>query len=112
MDFDFTPEQQTFRREVRAWLAEHVPADLGLVVPGADDPFATSVVPDEVVTHHVVDPDVVVVQEEALRHHATQVVVGEHWFALSNHVVSRLAGREGYARLDASTGRPVTEGAA
>src|SRR4026208_2410257 len=28
MDFDFTPEQQTFRREVRAWLAEHVPADL------------------------------------------------------------------------------------
>jgi len=98
--------------EDRAWLAEHVPADLGLVVASADDPFATSVVPDEVVTHHVVDPGVVAVQEEALRHHATQVVVGEHWFALSNHVVSRLAGREGYARLDASTGRPVTEGAA
>jgi alkylation response protein AidB-like acyl-CoA dehydrogenase len=28
MDFDFTPEQQAFRGEVRAWLAEHVPADL------------------------------------------------------------------------------------
>ena len=28
MDFDFTPEQQDFRREVRAWLAENVPADL------------------------------------------------------------------------------------
>ncbi|HEV8441573.1 MAG TPA: acyl-CoA dehydrogenase family protein [Methylomirabilota bacterium] len=28
MDFDFTPEQQAFRREVRAWLAAHVPADL------------------------------------------------------------------------------------
>src|SRR6266545_917283 len=28
MDFDFTPEQQAFRAEVRAWLAEHVPADL------------------------------------------------------------------------------------
>jgi alkylation response protein AidB-like acyl-CoA dehydrogenase len=28
MDFDFTSEQQAFRREVRAWLAAHVPADL------------------------------------------------------------------------------------
>jgi alkylation response protein AidB-like acyl-CoA dehydrogenase len=28
MDFDFTPEQQAFRAEVRAWLAAHVPADL------------------------------------------------------------------------------------
>jgi alkylation response protein AidB-like acyl-CoA dehydrogenase len=28
MDFDFTQEQQDFRREVRAWLAENVPADL------------------------------------------------------------------------------------
>ena len=97
--------------EDRAWLAAHVPGDRGLVVPGADDPFATSVVPDDVVTHHVVDPSVVAVQQEALRHHATQVVVGEGWFALSNHVVSRLAGREGYARLDASSGRPVSEGA-
>lgn len=98
--------------EDRAWLADHVPADAGYVVPGERDPFATSVVPDEVVTHHVVDPSVVAVQEDALRHHATQVVVGEGWFALSNHVVSRLAGREGYARLDPSTGRPVAEGAA
>jgi N-acetyl-1-D-myo-inositol-2-amino-2-deoxy-alpha-D-glucopyranoside deacetylase len=98
--------------EDRAWLADHVPADLDLVVPGESDPFATSVVPDEVVTHEVVDASVVAVQEEALRHHATQVVVGEGWFALSNRVVSRLAGREGFARLDASSGRPVSEGAA
>jgi alkylation response protein AidB-like acyl-CoA dehydrogenase len=28
MDFDFTPEQQAFRREVRAWLAENVPVDM------------------------------------------------------------------------------------
>jgi alkylation response protein AidB-like acyl-CoA dehydrogenase len=28
MDFDFTPEQQGFRREVREWLAARVPADL------------------------------------------------------------------------------------
>jgi N-acetyl-1-D-myo-inositol-2-amino-2-deoxy-alpha-D-glucopyranoside deacetylase len=97
--------------EDRTWLAEHVPAGRGLVVPAQADPFFPSVVPDEVVTHHVVDPSVVPVQSEALRHHETQVVVGEGWFALSNHVVARLAGREGYARLDPSTGRPVSEGA-
>src|SRR5207244_5241539 len=28
MDFDFTPEQQRFRAEARAWLAENIPADL------------------------------------------------------------------------------------
>ena len=28
MDFDFTPEQQRFRAEARAWLTENVPADL------------------------------------------------------------------------------------
>jgi alkylation response protein AidB-like acyl-CoA dehydrogenase len=28
MDFDFTPEQQAFRLEVRGWLAAHVPDDL------------------------------------------------------------------------------------
>jgi alkylation response protein AidB-like acyl-CoA dehydrogenase len=28
MDFDFTPEQQSFRGKVRGWLAAHVPPDL------------------------------------------------------------------------------------
>jgi alkylation response protein AidB-like acyl-CoA dehydrogenase len=28
MDFDFSPEQQSFRNEVRSWLASHVPATL------------------------------------------------------------------------------------
>jgi alkylation response protein AidB-like acyl-CoA dehydrogenase len=28
MDFDFADTQQAFRRDVRSWLAEHVPADL------------------------------------------------------------------------------------
>jgi len=95
--------------EDRQWLAEHVPADRGLVVPGDDDPFASSVVPDPVVTHAVVDPSVVPLQARALLSHETQVVVGDGWYALSNHVVSRLAGREGYARLDAATGRPTRE---
>ena len=63
------------------------------------------------VTHTVVDPSVVPVQSWALQCHETQVVVGDGWYALSNHVVARLAGREGYARLDAATGRPTTEGA-
>jgi len=97
--------------EDRSWLAEHVPDDRGVVVPGEGDPFPSQVVPDEVVTHTVVDPSVVPVQARALQAHETQVVVGDGWYALSNHVVSRLAGREGYARLDAATGRPTSEGA-
>ena len=43
-------------------------------------------------------------QIEALRAHATQVVVGDGWFALSNDIVSRLPGREGYARMDPRSG--------
>ena len=96
--------------EDRAWLAEHVPADQGFVVPAATDPFPSSVVPDELVTHRVVDPSVVPVQVKALTCHETQVVVGDGWYALSNHVVSRLAGREGFALLDPATGRPLSEG--
>jgi len=95
--------------EDRLWLAEHVPPDRGLVVLGPDDPFMSCVVPDDVVTHRVVDPSVIPVQSRALMAHETQVVVGDGWYALSNHVVSRLAGREGFARLDAASGRPTSE---
>jgi N-acetyl-1-D-myo-inositol-2-amino-2-deoxy-alpha-D-glucopyranoside deacetylase len=52
----------------------------------------------------VVDPSVVPRQLEALRAHATQAVVGDGWFALSNDVVSRLPGREGYALMDPRSG--------
>jgi N-acetyl-1-D-myo-inositol-2-amino-2-deoxy-alpha-D-glucopyranoside deacetylase len=98
--------------EDRAWLAAHVPSGEGWVVPGDGNPYAGSVVPDEVVTRAVIDPTAVATQTRALRHHETQVVVGEGWYALSNRYVFRLAGREGYARLDPATGRPLPEGAA
>jgi N-acetyl-1-D-myo-inositol-2-amino-2-deoxy-alpha-D-glucopyranoside deacetylase len=104
---------QSWVLEDRAWLAEHVPADRDLIVPSPGDPFGSSVVPDAVVTHAVRDPSVVAAQSEALTFHETQVVVGDGWYALSNHVVARLAGREGFARLDPETGQPIgREGAA
>lgn len=93
--------------EDRRWLASHVPPETGYAVPSPNDPVAPSVVDDDVVTHAVVDPAVVEQQQEALRSHATQVVVGDGWFALSNDVASRLAGREGYSVMDPATGELV-----
>lgn len=70
--------------------------------------FPPSVVADEVVTHAVIDPDAVDQQVAALRHHRTQVTLGpERTFALSNDIAALLPGREGYARLDPATGRPL-----
>ncbi|MBM6400849.1 PIG-L family deacetylase [Phycicoccus sp. MQZ13P-5] len=102
----------SWAEEDTGWLHAHVPSDAGWVLPGPDSAYAANVVPDEVVTHAVVDPGVVPRQARALRAHETQVVVGDGWYALSNHHVFRLAGREGYARLDPTTGRPLPEGAA
>lgn len=94
--------------EDRAWLAANVPPETGYAVPAATDPVAPSVVDDDLVTHAVVDPGVVARQQEALRSHATQVVVGNGWFALSNNVATRLAGREGYGVMDPVTGKLMT----
>ena len=41
MDFQYTPEQQDFRREVRGWLEAHLSPDLCV-----DDPFDERVAPD------------------------------------------------------------------
>src|SRR5882724_2577352 len=41
MDFQYTPEQQAFRREVRGWLEAHLSPDLCV-----DDPFDERVAPD------------------------------------------------------------------
>ncbi|GGB72955.1 N-acetyl-1-D-myo-inosityl-2-amino-2-deoxy-alpha-D-glucopyranoside deacetylase [Knoellia flava TL1] len=93
--------------EDRVWLASHLPSGTGYAVPSPNDPYPPSVVDDDLVTHAVVDPSVVERQQEALRAHETQVVVGEGWFALSNNIASRLPGREGYALLDPTTGALV-----
>jgi len=44
MDFQYTPEQEAFRREVRGWLEQNLPADLCV-----DDPFDERVAPDRAV---------------------------------------------------------------
>ncbi len=96
--------------EDRAWLAAHVDPGLGYAVPGPDADYRSAEVPDDVVTHETLDPDAVATQIAALRHHATQVVVREGWYALSNDIAARLPGREGFARVDLATGRLVPGG--
>ncbi len=88
----------------RAWLAENVPPGSGVLVPTESDPYAVSVVDDDVVSHVVIDEAARERQEGALGAHRTQVVVHDRWYELSNSVASRLPGREAYARLDPATG--------
>lgn len=88
----------------RLWLRRHSPLrapDRGsVIVPDLDEVYPPSVVEDDEVPIRVDEPQLVPVQERALRAHATQVIVGEGWFALSNRVAGRLSGREGYAPVD------------
>ena len=107
-------------REDRQWLHEADPAlldtaawwhgqDLGagsseppqLVVPSTDHPFPPSVVDDGLVTHAVVDEAARPAANDALRAHATQVIVAsEDVHALSNLVAARTTAREGFRRVD------------
>jgi N-acetyl-1-D-myo-inositol-2-amino-2-deoxy-alpha-D-glucopyranoside deacetylase len=104
-----TPE--SWARADRAWLRHRDPAayarpDPGppLVVPAADAPYPPSVVDDDRVTHHVVDPAARAVKNDALRAHATQViVVSEDVHALSNLIAVRTTDREGFAQVDPRT---------
>lgn len=98
---------RSWAQEDRAWLAQHVPATSGWRVPGPGEAFPPSVVDDGLVSHEIIDPDVVPAQEAALRAHRTQVSVGERCYALSNDVAARLPGREGFALLDPATGALV-----
>lgn len=92
----------------RRWLREHVPADMGLGYAADDDPLISSVVDDDVVTHVVVDPGHLPAQISALDAHRTQLRVwAGGYFALTNHVAARLAGREAFVRVDPATGKRV-----
>ena len=61
-------------------------------------------VPDTLVPRVVQDAEGARRQAAAMRAHATQIVVEDGWFTLSNLVAARLSGREGYAPLDPRTG--------
>ncbi len=89
---------RSWAQEDRRWLAEHVPSEAPLTVPGRDDPFATSVVPDDQVSHRLHSAPAAPLRDEALRHHRTQVSVYDGYYALSNDIAARLSDREGYAR--------------
>jgi N-acetyl-1-D-myo-inositol-2-amino-2-deoxy-alpha-D-glucopyranoside deacetylase len=103
----------SWAREDRVWLAEHPPVGTGWSLPDPDGGYPPSVVADGLVTHEVVDPALVPVQADALRHHVTQVTVADSGdtYALSNDIAARLPGREGFALLDPATGRLATPGA-
>ena len=98
----------------RAWLRDNVVLNddvastrSNYVVPQQDAPYPPSVVSDEIVTHVVEEPALVDLQSRALAQHATQVSVHDGYYTLSNHIASRLPGREGFARFDPITGQLV-----
>jgi N-acetyl-1-D-myo-inositol-2-amino-2-deoxy-alpha-D-glucopyranoside deacetylase len=98
---------RSWARADREWLAEHLPAGTGWTLPPVDGDYPPAVVPDEVVTHAVIRPDLVAAQANALAHHATQVTVRGDFYALSNDIAARLSGREGFVRIDPRSGAPV-----
>jgi N-acetyl-1-D-myo-inositol-2-amino-2-deoxy-alpha-D-glucopyranoside deacetylase len=97
----------------RAWLHDNLVSDADCVVLQQDEPFPPSVVPDERVTHVVEEPTLIETQSRAMAQHATQVVVHRGYYTLSNHIASRLSGREGFAQFDPVAGHllPATPGA-
>jgi N-acetyl-1-D-myo-inositol-2-amino-2-deoxy-alpha-D-glucopyranoside deacetylase len=101
---------QSWASQDRQWLLEHVaPTSSNCVVLQQDAPYPPSVVSDRAVTHVVEEPTLVELQSRALSQHKTQVSVYDGYYALSNHVAARLAGREGFARFDLRTGDLVPE---
>ena len=81
-----------------------------LTLPAVDDPFPRSVVADEQVTHAVHDAAARTVKNDALRAHATQVlVVSDDVFALSNLIAARSSDHEGFRRVDARSWMPLGE---
>ena len=98
----------------RAWLRDNVVSEgSNCIVLQQAEPYPPSVVPDETVTHVVEEPALVEMQSRALAQHATQVILHEGYYELSNHIASRLGGREGFARFDPGAGQlvPAARGA-
>lgn len=92
----------------RAWAAAHTPRDRGLTFLLEDSPLPAGVVPDDAAPWRVAGPPAAWDRRDAaLREHATQAIVGDGWFALSNRIVSRLVLAEWFAPLDPETGRLV-----
>ncbi|WP_076262648.1 N-acetyl-1-D-myo-inositol-2-amino-2-deoxy-alpha-D-glucopyranoside deacetylase [Intrasporangium flavum] len=105
----------SWARADRSWLLEADPATRArpdglppLVLPARTDPFPPSVVADERVTHVVEDAAARRVKNDALRAHATQVIVAsEDVHALSNLIAARTTAREGFRRVDPLTWQTV-----
>lgn len=95
---------ESWAQEDREWVRSHVD-DGAVVVPGADDPYPPSVVPDALVSHRVEHPTARTVA--ALRAHPTQVTVHDGWYTLSNDIAARLPGRDAFVECDPATGRPL-----
>lgn len=93
--------------EVRAALREL--ADAGAVTLDPDGPLPSAVVPDGEVTTVVDASAQVDAKAAALRAHATQVVVGDGVFELSNGLTQALRGIECY-RLAVGVPRPPAGG--
>ena len=87
----------------------HVLGDLGLSVPTRDAAFPAAVVPDDTVTHVVIDSAVSGVVAEAMDAHATQISVHRDIYALSNLVAARVPFREAFIQVDPTTGAPLRE---
>jgi len=92
----------------RAWLRDNVVSEgSNCIVLQQAESYPPSVVPDETVTHVVEEPALVEMQSRALAQYATQVIVHDGYYELSNHIASRLGGREGFARFDPVAGQLV-----
>ena len=98
---------RSWARENRVWLADNLPEGSPWSLPDPDAEYPPSVVDDDIVTHEIVAPELVALQATALLAHRTQVSVDGETYALSNGIAARLSGREGFARLDPTTGAPV-----
>jgi N-acetyl-1-D-myo-inositol-2-amino-2-deoxy-alpha-D-glucopyranoside deacetylase len=96
----------SWAREDRAWLRAH--PQPGLTLLADSDPYPPSVVPDVEVTHVVEDLAAWEAKNDALRAHATQViVVSEEIHALSNLIAARTAPREAFTQVDPLTWQRV-----